>query len=118
MSVSRTVGENDRITFSIKQVKKPDWVERTPQTPHYHYAIGASPLYFYEASCWRKAEEIAFRNLGRTVLVDIMAMQKQAQQGQEIRDEQIEITLHNVQIVARYVDPDTRIHYVLMRMKK
>lgn len=110
--------DDDRIRYSSNKVIRPKWVETPPEDNTYFYAVGAAPFYFYEVSCWRKAEELAFRNLARNVLVTTMAMQKQAEQSQEIRDEQLEITLFNIQLVGRYIDPQTQIHYVLVRMKK
>ena len=109
---------NDRVLYTVTQVEKPEWIEKPPQSPSFFYAVGASPLFYYEASCWRNAEEMAFRDLARSKRVHIMAMQKQDVQGQEIRDEQLEITLQDVDLISRYIEPLTRIHYVLLRMRK
>ncbi len=98
----------------------PAWTESIPQGKQYFYAVGVAPAYYYETSSWTEAERIAFRNLARVVHVDAKSLQKVSTKegGQEIRNEEVAVTLRNVQTVARWRDLKKEIFYVLVRMPK
>lgn len=102
----------------VKKQSKPDWVESLPASREYYYGVGSAPEYYFEKSSWTEAERLARRNLGRAVVSDVKALQKMGEQGQEIRDEQLQVTLSNIQIAARWKDPQSSLYYVLARMRR
>ena len=57
--------------------------------------------------------------LARSTKVKMQSLQKlDAKEGQDIRNEEIDVYLHNVEIIARWKDVKKKIYYVLARMKK
>jgi hypothetical protein len=107
-----------RAMRTVRKPKKPEWVESLPPSREYYYSVGSAPEYYFEKSSWAEAERLARRNLGRAVVSDVKAMQKMGEQAQEIRDEQLQVTLRNIQIAARWKDPQTALYHVLARMKR
>lgn len=103
---------------STSSLPSPSWLETLPYDETYYYAIGVAPEYFYETSSWTEAERLARRNLARVVYIDVKALQKITGQGQEIRHEEISVTLRDIQTVARWRDMENKIFYVLIRMPK
>ena len=96
---------------------EPDWVENIPQGGSSIYAEGVAPLYYYESSSWESAEKNALFNLARSIKVSMEALQKMnGGAGQEIKNEQITVTLRNVQVVRRWRDIRRGLCYVLVRM--
>ncbi|MFH0992107.1 MAG: LPP20 family lipoprotein [bacterium] len=97
--------------------RAPSWTETIPRDTNYLYAVGIAPEYYYEISSWREAERIARRNLAGNVHIKIRALQKlTAYEGQDIRHEEISVTLKDIQVVARWRDLGKKIFYVLIRM--
>lgn len=98
----------------------PVWTESIPQDKQYFYAVGVAPAYYYETSSWTEAERIALRNLARAVHVETKSLQKvsTSEGGQEIRNEELSVTLHKVQTVARWRDLKREVFYVLVRVPK
>lgn len=113
-----TPGSIHPTLLPIRDLKPPGWIEDLPTDHRYLYAVGISPEYYYEKSSWMQAEKMARRNLARSLLIQIKAMQKMARQGQEVRQEQVSVTIHQVQTVARWRDLKKRLFYVLLRMPK
>lgn len=103
---------------SLQNLTAPIWTEIPPQASEHYYAVGMAPEYFYEASSRTEAERLARRNLARSVFIDVKALQKVGKEGQEIRHEELSVTLRNVQILARWKDLNKKIFYVLVRMPK
>lgn len=97
----------------------PEWSDTPPKDEKYCYAVGVAPQYYYETSSWIEAERIARRNLARTLTVSVRSLQKStAREGQEIRQEQLEVTLRNIEVMARWIDTNKKIFYVLSRTPK
>jgi len=97
--------------------KEPDWVEAIPEGSGYIYAEGVSPQYFYESSSWEAAEKRARFNLARNIKVTLETMQKdEDRSGQEIRNEEVSESLHDIQVVYRWRDVGRGLYYVLMRV--
>ena len=97
--------------------KEPNWVETIPQSGDYTYAEGVAPQYFYESSSWEIAEKRARFNLARNIKVSLETMQKVGDQsGQEIRNEEVSETLHDIEVVYRWRDLGRGLYYVLMRV--
>lgn len=96
---------------------QPGWVEDIPQTGGFIYAEGVAPQYFYESSSWETAEKRAIFNLARSVKLSMEALQKMnGVSGQEIRNEEISVTLRDVQVVHRWLDSADELYYVLVKM--
>jgi hypothetical protein len=97
----------------------PAWSESAPRDPNYWYAVGLAPEYFYETSSWAEAERFARRNLALSVFVSVKSLQKRdAREGQEIRQEELLVTLRDLEVVARWKDHEKKVFYVLMRTPK
>ena len=103
-------------TSSIVGKAPPDWVERLPSEKGYSFAIGLAPTYFYETSSWAEAERAARRNLARGFHTELRSMQKlTSTEGQEVRQEELSVTLKNWRVVARWRDVNDGVFYVLIK---
>lgn len=107
-----------RAVLNLNRVMAPTWTSSPPDDKHYYYAVGLAPEYFYETSSWREAERLARRNLARAVHVTVKGLQKVSGEGQEVRHEELSVTLRNIEVVARWRDTQKKIFYVLARMPK
>ncbi|MEX2088723.1 MAG: hypothetical protein WEB62_03090, partial [Bacteroidota bacterium] len=97
--------ENDARRFMAVPASPPAWTEVMPSDDRYHYGVGLATSYFYEVSSWLEAERIARRNIARSLLIEIKALEKStAREGQQIRGEEVAVTLRNLQVVARWRD--------------
>ena len=111
--------ENDARRFTMVPSNPPEWTEVMPSDDRYHYGVGLAPTYFYEVNSWLEAERMARRNIARSLLIEIKALEKStAREGQQIRGEEVAVTLRNLQVVARWRDVGKQIFYVLVRMPK
>lgn len=97
----------------------PRWTETLPQDGRYFYAVGVASEYYYEMSSWSGAERNARRNLARSVVVAVASLQKlSSREGQDIRREEVSVSLHQIEVVARWRDRVNGIFYVLLRAPK
>jgi hypothetical protein len=97
----------------------PRWTETLPQDGEYFYAVGVASEYYYEMSSWSGAERNARRNLARSVVVAVASLQKlSSREGQDIRREEISVSLSHIDVVARWRDRTNGIFYVLLRAPK
>lgn len=97
--------------------KQPPWVEAIPQGDGYTYAEGVAQEYFYESSSWESAEKKARFNLARNIKVSLKTIQKvEGRSGQEIRNEEVSVTLKDIEVVYRWRDMGRRLYFVLMRI--
>ena len=97
----------------------PRWTETLPQDGQYFYAVGVASEYYYEMSSWNAAERNARRNLARSVVVAVASLQKlSSREGQDIRREEVSVSLHHIEVVARWRDRTNGIFYVLLRAPK
>lgn len=96
---------------------RPAWVDETPSTPGFLYAVGVSEGYYYSENSWEAAESTARRNLSAHIQSRVHGLHDQ-QNGisHEILYADLQVTLKNVTVMARYFEPDTNLHYVLVRM--
>ena len=103
----------------IETIKQPEWVETIPSNPSYYFGVGSSEEYYYESSSWQRAEQNAFMSLARTSHSSVVSMQKKsAVESQDLFNEDINVELRNIEIVARWRDINKKIFYVLARTKK
>jgi hypothetical protein len=108
-----------RERFGISRTTDPRRIEEAPQDAGYLYAVGADPEYFHEASSWNSAEQRSRLSLARQLRLKIRSLQKlDAGQGQDLRSEEISVTLRNVRVVARWRDVRKKVFYVLTRIEK
>ena len=112
---------NDDLTslLPLGIIKQPQWVEELPVEKGYQFGVGFSEQFYYEISSWQWAEKNSYMALARSTQVKMQSLQKQnTTEGQDIRNEEIDVYLRNVEIVARWKDVKKKIYYVLARMKK
>lgn len=103
----------------MERIKQPRWVEQLPDDNKYYFGVGFSQEFFYETSSWQTAEKNAYMALARTVQISVKSMQKKdAFEAQDIRDEEVNVYLQNVRIIARWKDVKKKIYYVLARMER
>ena len=110
--------KRSRKRVAIKDLDTPSWINSIPQDGRYLYAMGQAPKYYYEISSWIEAEERTLKSLAKSIGVEVQAMQKVSQAGQEIRHETYSVSLCDVQTVARWWDLNDGVFYVLLRMPK
>jgi hypothetical protein len=113
------VGEALSARMEVMRIKQPKWVEDLPIDPRYHYGVGFSEEFYYDASSWQTAEKNAVMALARSIQITMKSMQKMDEkEAQDIRDEELNVYLQNVEVVARWKDFKKKIYYVLTRMRK
>lgn len=105
--------------LSMARVRQPKWVEEGMNDGRYQYGVGFSQEFFYDASSWQTAEKNAVMALARSVRTSVKSMQKRdAFEAQDVQDEQIDVTLRNITIVARWKDVKKKVYYVLARAER
>ena len=113
------VSDNLTSLVTLGSIKQPQWVEELPVQKEYEFGVGFSEQFYYEISSWQWAEKNSYMALARSTKVKMQSLQKlDAREGQDIRNEEIDVYLHNVEIIARWKDVKKKIYYVLARMKK
>lgn len=124
MTLVLLVGADCRLSTDNGRLRRvtataPLWVESSPKDETHSYAVGLATEYFYEASSWLEAERNARRNLARSISMKVKAMQKlTAREGQEVKHEEMSVTLEHIEVVSRWRDVEKKIFYVLMRTPK
>ena len=109
----------EKITKNVSRIDTPKWTETPPEDDVFFYAVGVSNKYYYESSSWLEAERMARKNMARNVIIDVQAIQKiDDREGQEIRNEDVRVTMINLETVARWRDLRDDLFYVLIRMRK
>jgi hypothetical protein len=112
------IGEAERLRLPLLKTLHA-WSDTPPKDERYYYAVGVAPQYYYETSSWIEAERIARRNLARTLTVSVRSLQKSTvREGQEIRQEELKVTLRNIEVMARWIDASKKLFYVLSRTPK
>ncbi|MFA6456976.1 MAG: LPP20 family lipoprotein [Bacteroidota bacterium] len=112
---------NDELQSSVRMetLPQPGWVEKLPVVTGYYYGVGSSEEYFYEVSSWQRAEQNAFMSLARTTHSKVVSLQKKsAIESQDLFNEDVDVQLKNVEIIARWKDLQKKIFYVLARTKQ
>lgn len=116
---SCSVNEELNSLISLASLKQPAWVEELPIDRSYQYGVGFSEQFYYDISSWQWAEKNAYMAIARSIQVKMQSLQKlNSFEGHDIRNEEINVTLRNVEIVARWKDMKKKIFYVLARMRK
>ena len=118
---SSSCGMNDTLKerLSVERIKQPKWVEELPDDRSFYYGVGSSEEYYYESSSWQRAEHNALMSLARTSHSTVMSLQKKnAVESQDIFNEDVDVQLKNVQIIARWRDVKKKVFYVLAKTKR
>lgn len=104
--------------ISMTKIKQPKWVEDLPEDKQYFYGVGSSEEYYYEPSSWERAEHNALMSLARTAHSSVQSMQKKnVIESQDVFNEDVDVTLQNIEIAARWRDVKKKVFYVLARVK-
>lgn len=105
--------------IDARQMKKPIWIESLPSSRDYIYAKGESKKYFYLKSSWIEAEKNARINLAKSIKLKIQSLQKKnTLEYQDIKTEDTDVILKNIEVVQRWYDPEGQLIHVLVRTKK
>jgi hypothetical protein len=108
-----------RERVSVGKIKQPEWVEKLPDDKRYYYGVGSSEEYFYESSSWQRAEHNAFMSLARTGHSTVQSLQKKnVIESQDVFNEDVDVTLQNVEIVARWRDVKKKVFYVMAKTNR
>lgn len=108
-----------RAIVSVNTIKQPSWVESLPEQDGYLYGVGMSQEYFYEQSSWQTAEKNAYMSIARSIGIRVQGMQKQdAVEHQDVRNEDLNAVMHQVEVIARWKDAVKKVFYVLSRAKE
>ena len=99
-------------------VPMPLWTTVIPEQAGYIYNSGLAPLYYNEFNSWREAERRARINLALTVYTKVKFLGKKTDNVyfREFQIEETNVTLHAIEVVARWKDVENKICYVLMRV--
>jgi hypothetical protein len=102
----------------VASVPLPSWTTVIPDRAGYIYNSGLAPLYYNEFNSWREAERRARINLALTVYTKVKFLGKKADDVyfREFQIEETNVTLHAIEVVARWKDVKNKICYVLMRI--
>ncbi|MFZ4619620.1 MAG: LPP20 family lipoprotein [Bacteroidota bacterium] len=115
-SSSCSLSEELKEKVSMESVKRPSWVEDLPSDQRTVYGVGTSEEYYYESSSWQRAEHNAVMSLARSTRSSLVSMQKKnAIESQDLFNEDVDVDLQNIQIVARWRDVKNKVFYVLAR---
>lgn len=105
--------------IAVENITQPQWVEELPKSREYNFGVGLSQEYFTEISSWQTAERNAFLSLARSMQIKLQGLQKRNQfEHSDVRNEDLDVRLQNVEIVARWRDTKRKIFYVLARAKR
>jgi hypothetical protein len=102
----------------------PPWIAALPQDKSFVYALGMSEPSYYESSSWLEAEKHARLELAKSISSQHTAIShnQTASSGEtsydEVNDERLSVTLRGTSVVARWIDPGTRLFAVLLKMPK
>lgn len=99
-------------------VARPSWTTMLPDEPGYVYNSGLAPVYFNEFNSWLEAERKARINLALTIFTRVKFLGKKVEDTyfREFQVEETNVTLHGIQVVARWKDVRNKICYVLARV--
>jgi len=94
-----------------------EWISTPPQDKEYIYAIGSCNRIFNEHKAWDSAENNAILNLARKISLDNAAETLVNEDKLMSKfNENVNVELHNIEVVERWKDSKTNSYYVLIRM--
>jgi hypothetical protein len=99
-------------------VPMPPWTTAIPEKAGYVYNSGLASLYYNEFNSWLEAERKARINLALTVYTKVKFLGKKVEDSyfREFQVEETNVTLHGIEVVARWKDVKNQICYVLVRV--
>lgn len=115
-SASCRMEEELRQIVPARTLSQPEWVEKLPSEKQYHFGVGTSEEYYYESSSWQRAEQNALMALARATRSTVASLQKKnALESQDLFNEDIDVRLRGVEVIARWRDVRKKVFYVLAR---
>lgn len=110
------IGSSPDIGYNLFSVKG-KWWEKLPEEEGYLFAVGSSPIYYYEHNSWKEAEHNARVSLAMTIETRIKSLHGVSEGLKEsITQESVDVILEGAQIVARHIDRQKGACYVLICM--
>lgn len=98
---------------------EPAWVKKLPSSPNYDYARGAFPKYLYESTSWLEAERAARIQLAWGQKTKLQQLQRKGENNlHQVTVESTGVVLREAQIIARWVDLEKGVYWVLARCPK
>jgi len=111
------IGDKSKGKYHLFSPPK-NWWEKLPEKKGYLFAVGGSPIYYYERNSWKEAEHNARIALAMEIYTGVKSFRAYAGQiNKGITQESVNVMLKNAQVVARHIDRKKGICYVLIRMK-
>lgn len=96
---------------------RPRWVDTLPDETVAIYAIGTSPLYYYEHHSWERAEANARYQLALAVLTHLESITWRTERSFQMWSQsESSMILRHAVVVSRWLDTANRQCYVLCRM--
>ncbi len=97
--------------------KECEWISTPPQDGNYIYSIGSCNRTFNEHKAWDSAENNAILNLARKISLDnTVEVLVNEDKLMSKFDENVNVELHNIEVIERWKDQKTNSYYVLIRM--
>jgi hypothetical protein len=101
----------------LPPANKPAWVDVTPRSDTFIYAVGTAPLYFYEQHSWERAEASARIQLAFLLETKTRSVNwKEKASLQTWSETSVSIKLKNVTVARRWLDCINRQCFVLCQM--
>lgn len=117
MIVIRSHSPLDALSKLIAFSQECEWISTPPQDKEYIYAIGSCNRIFNEHKAWDRAENNAILALARKISLDNAAETLINEDKLMSKfDENVNVELHNIEVIERWKDPKTKSYYVLIRM--
>ncbi|MCH8557907.1 MAG: hypothetical protein LAT84_08800 [Balneolia bacterium] len=114
------VSASDAITLHNNRVHpgpQPNWVRNPPVSGDYAYAVGYSPVYYYEHESWKRAEISALKNLAQDYEIRHQRLVRSLNGASEaITLQESELRVGEIQVLERW--RDERNSYVLIRANR
>jgi hypothetical protein len=112
--IKHNINRNYINAFSIP---KPDWVENIPKTDNFRYSVGVSESYFSPIESWENSEENARIEFAKESKIKSRQIQKKLDsEYSDVVNEITEATISNVQVVARWIDNETKLYFTLIKI--
>lgn len=103
-------------SINIASVPQPEWVENIPRSNNYRYSVGISESYYHDTESWENAVENARIELAKESRIKSRQIQKKLDsQYTDIVRETTTTIVSEVEIISRWIDTKTKLHYVLIR---
>lgn len=108
--------DDQRRIVRAASIPEPEWVEKLPVHRQFHFGVGTSEEYYYESSSWQRAEQNALMALARATRSTVASLQRtNAMESHDLFNEDLDVQLRRVEVIARWRDVKNKVFYVLAR---